>query len=139
MQLNTFDAECYSGEDCFQLSTVGFNYKYTLYSWEEQRRKREIKMYTDRFGETFTNLSSDFWYSPRELTSADCGINCSDCQKPFHYRDGFRITKTKKIGSGGFGGGPFPFPDEGGKNEHFLFSCQTDCFRNELASSEKCF
>ena len=103
MQLDSFEVQLYSTQNCLTLFKAGLNPKFNLYKWDAATRREVQKQWVKRFGDSYTSLPSDFWYSPKDLTCTDCQANCGDGKGAFHFAYGFRTKKSEKIGKGGFG------------------------------------
>ena len=102
MQIDSFDPRNYSTENCLELIKCQFNPKFNLYHWENY--ESDHRNWTTRLGEDYSNLNSDFWYSPEDLTCYKCPKDCKNKKEKFNYEEGFRIKKDQKdqIGKGGF-------------------------------------
>jgi len=106
LSLNSFDPDLYTPSQSTILIQKGFNPKMSLYLLHSQTRSQKITDWTQKLGNTFSNLPTDFWFCfIQSKCDSNCQTNCKDSTDKFIYKSGFRTQKSNlnKIGSGGFG------------------------------------
>ena len=106
LSLSYFNPDWYTPSQSKLLIQKVFNPKMSLYLLHSQTRSQKITDWTQKLGNTFSNLPTDFWFCfIQSKCDLQCKTNCQDSTDKFIYKSGFRTQKSNlnKIISGGFG------------------------------------